>query len=143
MPASIWLILKRRLFSDEKGVFMGSIGFMIRFDFWSKHEKSYKPSIYAGLQDIKRTGDERIELPPKVLETPIIPFDQSPMSVPVVIIHTTGAFVKKRRWRDLNSRAGCPAYRISSADPSATWVHLRTNQILLYLLHRKRSILFE
>ena len=25
------------------------------------------------------TGDERIELPPKVLETPIIPFDQSPM----------------------------------------------------------------
>ena len=25
-----------------------------------------------------RTGDERIELPPKVLETPIIPFDQSP-----------------------------------------------------------------
>ena len=25
------------------------------------------------------TGDERIELPPKVLETPIIPFDQSPL----------------------------------------------------------------
>lgn len=25
-----------------------------------------------------KTGDERIELPPKVLETPIIPFDQSP-----------------------------------------------------------------
>ena len=25
-----------------------------------------------------RAGDERIELPPKVLETPIIPFDQSP-----------------------------------------------------------------
>ena len=24
-------------------------------------------------------GDERIELPPKVLETPIIPFDQSPL----------------------------------------------------------------
>ena len=24
-------------------------------------------------------GDERIELPPKVLETPIIPFDQSPI----------------------------------------------------------------
>ena len=24
------------------------------------------------------TGDERIELPPKVLETPIIPVDQSP-----------------------------------------------------------------
>ena len=26
-------------------------------------------------------GDERIELPPKVLETPIIPFDQSPTAV--------------------------------------------------------------
>ena len=26
-----------------------------------------------------RAGDERIELPPKVLETPIIPFDQSPI----------------------------------------------------------------
>ena len=27
-----------------------------------------------------KAGDERIELPPKVLETPIIPFDQSPVS---------------------------------------------------------------
>ena len=26
-------------------------------------------------------GDERIELPPKVLETPIIPFDQSPIQL--------------------------------------------------------------
>ena len=26
-------------------------------------------------------GDERIELPPKVLETPIIPFDQSPINL--------------------------------------------------------------
>ena len=26
-----------------------------------------------------KAGDERIELPPKVLETPIIPFDQSPL----------------------------------------------------------------
>ena len=24
----------------------------------------------------------------------------------------------------MNPRTGCPAYRISSADPSATWVHL-------------------
>ena len=31
----------------------------------------------------------------------------------------------QRRWRDLNSRTGCPIYRISSADPSATWVHLQ------------------
>ena len=38
-----------------------------------------------------------------------------------------------RRWRDLNSRAGeRPTYRISSADPSTTWVHLQTsNKILL------------
>ena len=28
---------------------------------------------------LARAGDERIELPPKVLETPIIPFDQSPI----------------------------------------------------------------
>ena len=30
-----------------------------------------------------------------------------------------------RRRRDLNPRAGYPTYRISSADPSATWVLLR------------------
>ena len=30
-----------------------------------------------------------------------------------------------RRWRDSNSRTVLPAYRISSADPSTTWVHLR------------------
>ena len=29
-----------------------------------------------------------------------------------------------RRWRDSNSRALLHAYRISSADPSTTWVHL-------------------
>ena len=32
-----------------------------------------------------KAGDERIELPPKVLETPIIPFDQSPMYVWLLI----------------------------------------------------------
>lgn len=31
---------------------------------------------------------------------------------------------KERRWRDLNPRTGCPACRISSAVPSASWVHL-------------------
>lgn len=30
-----------------------------------------------------------------------------------------------QRRRDLNPRAGCPTYRISSADPSASWVLLR------------------
>ena len=33
------------------------------------------------------TGDERIELPPKVLETPIIPFDQSPMNLYVNFVY--------------------------------------------------------
>ena len=36
-------------------------------------EKSRLPALLGA-------GDERIELPPKVLETPIIPFDQSPVS---------------------------------------------------------------
>ena len=31
-------------------------------------------------------GDERIELPPKVLETPIIPFDQSPTKYNLYIL---------------------------------------------------------
>ena len=36
----------------------------------------------------------------------------------------------KRRWRDLNPRTGYPIYRISSADPSATWVHLHVLKIV-------------
>lgn len=36
----------------------------------------------------------------------------------------------KRRWRDLNPCAGCPTYRISSADPSTTWVHLHIRILL-------------
>lgn len=37
----------------------------------------------------------------------------------------------ERRWRDLNPRAGYPTYRISSADPSATWVHLQSGEACL------------
>ena len=33
---------------------------------------------FTSFSTLHITGDERIELPPKVLETPIIPFDQSP-----------------------------------------------------------------
>ena len=33
---------------------------------------------FSSILAIYLAGDERIELPPKVLETPIIPFDQSP-----------------------------------------------------------------
>ena len=36
-----------------------------------------------------RAGDERIELPPKVLETPIIPFDQSPTKYILYTLKTT------------------------------------------------------
>ena len=33
------------------------------------------------VSDLLVNRDERIELPPKVLETPIIPFDQSPIQL--------------------------------------------------------------
>ena len=43
------------------------------------------------------TGVERIELPPKVLETPIIPFDQSPIYrknlTPVAALNFLGTFI--------------------------------------------------
>ena len=41
-------------------------------------QKRQKPWFYK-VSDANQTGDERIELPPKVLETPIMPFDQSPI----------------------------------------------------------------
>ena len=41
-------------------------------------------------------GDERIELPPKVLETPIIPFDQSPKFLTVEIIHIKHTIVNRK-----------------------------------------------
>ena len=99
--------------------------------------KNRKTLILQGFPALNLAGDERIELPPKVLETPIIPFDQSPMfcfccnytykrnSCQGKINKICTKSTIKRRWRDLNPRTGCPAYRISSADPSATWVHLR------------------
>ena len=42
------------------------------------NKKRQKPWFYK-VSDACLAGDERIELPPKVLETPIIPFDQSPI----------------------------------------------------------------
>ena len=50
--------------------------------------------VKSRLPTRKETGDERIELPPKVLETPIIPFDQSPKYLSVAIIHTKETLVK-------------------------------------------------
>ena len=38
-------------------------------------------------------GDERIELPPKVLETPIIPFDQSPVPQDKIGIPDSNAYM--------------------------------------------------
>ena len=41
--------------------------------------KKLETLVNSWFQAIYLAGDERIELPPKVLETPIIPFDQSPI----------------------------------------------------------------
>ena len=45
--------------------------------------KTKKPEklINKAFLTLSGAGDERIELPPKVLETPIIPFDQSPIQL--------------------------------------------------------------
>jgi hypothetical protein len=43
--------------------------------------KTKKPEklVNKAFLTLPGAGDERIELPPKVLETPIIPLDQSPI----------------------------------------------------------------
>ena len=48
--------------------------------FYIKNEVCKNP-LSMGFSRLFRAGDERIELPPKVLETPIIPFDQSPIQL--------------------------------------------------------------
>lgn len=50
---------------------------LIKF-FLLEKNKSQRYRKYA-ISETLRAGDERIELPPKVLETPIIPLDQSPI----------------------------------------------------------------
>ena len=52
-------------------------------------KKAPKPSKYKVFKAFSQAGDERIELPPKVLETPIIPFDQSPIMVCVRKTHVS------------------------------------------------------
>ena len=50
---------------------------LIPFDF---PDKTKEPeALISSNSGSLIAGDERIELPPKVLETPIIPFDQSPI----------------------------------------------------------------
>ena len=44
-----------------------------------EHKKDRKALYLLAFRHFLKAGDERIELPPKVLETPIIPFDQSPV----------------------------------------------------------------
>ena len=41
--------------------------------------KTLKNNASTPFSRLFTTGDERIELPPQVLETPLIPFDQSPV----------------------------------------------------------------
>ena len=48
------------------------------FCFFWKTKKTGTPD-FTSIPAFHWAGDERIELPPKVLETPIIPFDQSPV----------------------------------------------------------------
>ena len=43
-----------------------------------KKNKKAGNAMLSSISDLLIAGEERIELPPKVLETPIIPFDQSP-----------------------------------------------------------------
>lgn len=50
------------------------------FCFKVRHEKT------AEIRRFFSAGDERIELPLRVLETPVIPFDQSPFLVPVTVL---------------------------------------------------------
>ena len=59
-------------------------------------QKRQKPCKIK-VSDAHQAGDERIELPPKVLETPIIPFDQSPIYrknlTPVAALNFLGTFI--------------------------------------------------
>ena len=41
--------------------------------------KSTRNAVFTAFLVLYLTGDERIELPLRVLETPVIPFDQSPL----------------------------------------------------------------
>lgn len=49
--------------------------YLLHFD----KNKTLKTAFLRRFQGFSIAGDERIELPPKVLETPIIPLDQSPI----------------------------------------------------------------
>ena len=54
------------------------ITLMITF-YFSRKRKIARNAAKSTFLAYTTAGDERIELPPKVLETPIIPFDQSPI----------------------------------------------------------------
>ena len=67
-------------FMVEKGTYL------VPFHF--NKQKSQK-ALISLTSDSLEAGDERIELPPKVLETPIIPFDQSPTKYILYTLKTT------------------------------------------------------
>ena len=60
---------------------------MLDYISFFKKKKNARNPIKSRFLAYLKAGDERIELPPKVLETPIIPFDQSPMWNIVYILY--------------------------------------------------------
>lgn len=70
---------------------------------WYK-TKFQKPRIHA-ISGTLEPGDERIELPPKVLETPIIPLDQSPICIcrTCILYHIIMVNVKSFSYKNLKS----------------------------------------
>ena len=74
-----------RMSEMHAGASQGLIPCLIPFDF---PDKTKEPeSLILSNSGSLKAGDERIELPPKVLETPIIPFDQSPVLWPAFASH--------------------------------------------------------
>ena len=80
---SRWFICFPKLrFSDQRKTPQWQTGLC------PNNKKARKPWFHW-LSDSLEAGDERIELPPKVLETPIIPFDQSPTKYILYTLKTT------------------------------------------------------
>ena len=75
-----------------------------------------------------QTGDERIELPLRVLETPVIPFDQSPMNLTTCILYHISQSLSTRIYRKLETfpsillfRGGVPP-RLINPDSAFSFV---------------------
>ena len=53
--------------------------------------------------------------------------------------HPGGVCLFWRRWRDLNPRTPCGAWRISNPHPSATWVHLLIGKLPYYISGKPKN----